>query len=124
MPISLSDLRRRTATVDVYRTLNRPGDRELWGKLNVEYLLNPDYSLMDDAAYNLVEKGGDPEQLAQEAAKKFVAVVVKTDIEDEDGQPLAIDADTVSRELPVNIITDILNACAKDRNSLTPTKKR
>jgi hypothetical protein len=122
MPISLADLKKRTATVDVYRVLNGP--KELYGKLNVEYWLNPDYSLNDDAERDAELKTGDTDIIAHANARQFLKIVVGWDLLDEKGEVYELDESMLVSELPTEILTTIMDAIAKDRKSLSPTKKR
>jgi hypothetical protein len=122
MPISLADLKKRTGRVDVYRALSGP--RELWGKLNVEYLLNPDFTIADDLAKQERLLTGGMEAQGQDLADQAALMCVSWDLEDEEGNRVPIDSESIRDIVPLNILTDILNACAKDRTNLSPTKKR
>jgi hypothetical protein len=122
MPISLKDLKKRTGTVDVYRKLG--ASRDLWDKLHVEYYLNPDLNMEDDARRTAALNGGDTELIGKVNSEYAVAIIASWDLLDEEGETIALDAETVRTQVPSNILTDCLTAIGKERASVSPSKKR
>jgi hypothetical protein len=122
MPISLSDLKNRTSSVDVYKKLG--ASRDLWGKLNVEYYLNPDVNLEDDAQRTAALNSQDQQLIAKVNSEHAVAIIASWDLLDEEGHTIDLDAETIRTQVPWNILTDCLTAIGKERASAAPSKKR
>lgn len=122
MPIKLNDLQARTGDVDVYRMINGP--KELWGKLNVTFLLNPQYTLEDDAQRSLDLQSDDPEVVAEANAQHAVRAIVDWDLLGDDDKKIPVEADHIRTMVPTNVLTDIITAIGKARSKVGPTKKR
>jgi hypothetical protein len=122
MPISLKDLTNRTRTVDVYRSLG--ASKDLWGKLNAEYFLSPDWNLEKDAEKQAAINSQDIDAIGKANAEFMAAILASWDLLDEDNQPIELDPESIRTQVPASILTDVLTAIGKDRGSVAPSKKR
>ena len=82
----LKDLKKRTGSVDVYKKLG--ASRDLWDKLHVEYYLNPDLNMEDDARRTAALNGQDQDAIVKVNTEYAVAIIAAWDLLDEDGQPI------------------------------------
>lgn len=115
MPITLKDLKAKTATVDVYATL---GKDDMAGDLIVTYLLADAPGGKQAEAHKLM-KGDDAGALLDFGADVIAHRLVSWDLLGDDGKPLPITAKVIRDEIPQSVITDIARAIALNN---TPSK--
>jgi len=108
--------------VDVYRSLG--ASKDLWGKLNAEYFLSPDWNLEKDAEKQAAINSQDIDAIGKANAEFMAAILASWDLLDEDNQPIELDPESIRTQVPASILTDVLTAIGKDRGSVAPSKKR
>ena len=113
MPISLSELKERRATVDVYREIQHTGMKP--GDLKVQYNVIAANTLTDEMALQEALYAENTEAFRQEYVAAMLRVVVGWDLsETPDGPPVPITEETLAI-LPADLLRDTLDAIQKHK---------
>jgi hypothetical protein len=127
MPLSLEEVRNRTAKCDVYNTIVRPGMGK--GDLNVEYYIIEDSGIDDvqDQLRQITDKS--PEGQMTFYTDNIVRRVASWDLSIKPGDPaILITAEELrAARVPTEVMNDVLEAIAKDvekRKNSAPRRGR
>ncbi len=114
MPISLTEAKKRTASVDVYREVEHVGFKP--GDLIVKYHVQSSNLLDDEARAQAIADREDPEELKRLYLALLVETIVEWDLSLEPGgKPIPITQEELARCLPSEMVMDIIQAIGRHK---------